>query len=149
MTLSSVLIVDDDEDIRDLVMELLISVGLPCVGAASGEEAVRIVQAAPDAIDLVVLDVNMPGGMDGTQVLRVLKKEPGTAHIPIIMVTASATRDADIVQGVDSGATDYLPKPCSPNVLIAKVRAVRTRACRTLRTPSGRYGVGGSGLHCR
>lgn len=127
MIASSVLIVDDDQDIRELVMEMLSQQEFPCVGASSGEEAIEIVTARPEAIDVIVLDVNMPG-MDGTEVLHFLQRSPETAHIPIIMVTAGATRDQDIVRGVEGGATDYLTKPCSPDVLLAKVRATRARA---------------------
>jgi two-component system cell cycle response regulator len=127
MQQTAVLIVDDEQDIRELVMELLVHARMPCLGAASGAEAIDLVRARPDDIDVIVLDVNMPG-MDGTEVLAALQGSPSTAHIPVIMVTAKATADADIVRGVEGGATDYLRKPCSPAVLLAKVRATRGRA---------------------
>jgi two-component system cell cycle response regulator len=123
----SVLVVDDDDETRLLVMGALAMGQVRCTEAASGEEALDQVMAHPDAIDVVVLDVVLPG-MDGVEVLRRLKRSPTTAHIPVIMVTGTATGDRDVVNGVDLGASDYLAKPCSPSVLLAKVRSLRTQA---------------------
>ena len=123
----SVLVVDDDEETRLLVMFALDMGDLPSTGASSAEDALALVLADPGAIDAIVLDVVLPG-MDGMELLRRLKRSPATAHIPVIMVTGTATLDRDIVNGMDSGASDYLAKPCSPSVLVAKVRAVRSHA---------------------
>lgn len=123
----SVLVVDDDEETRSLVM-LALSMGkLRCTEAASGKAALEQIMAHPNAIDVIVLDVDMPG-INGFEVLRRLKRIPKAAHIPVIMVTGRATGDGDIIHGVESGASDYIPKPCSPAVLVAKVRALRTHA---------------------
>src|SRR4051812_25339906 len=100
MNFSSVLIVDDDQDIRELVIEMLESASIPAVGAATGEEAVVMVKSRPEAFDVIVLDVNMPG-IDGTDVLRILQSASETVHIPIIMMSAGATCDDDVVHGVD------------------------------------------------
>jgi diguanylate cyclase (GGDEF)-like protein len=123
----SVLIVDDDEDTRSLVVGILTGGRVRCTEAGSGEDALEQVMAHPEGIDVIVLDVVLPG-MDGIEVLRQLKSSPTTAHIPVIMVTGTATRDAEVVNGVEQGASDYLAKPCSPSVLLAKVRSLRTRA---------------------
>jgi diguanylate cyclase (GGDEF)-like protein len=126
-TAGTVLVVDDDEDTRLLVMCALARGKMRCTEAASGEEALALVIADPGAIDVIVLDVVLPG-MNGVDVLRALKRSPATALIPVILVTGSATRDRDIVNGVEHGASDYIAKPCSPSVLVAKVRALRAHA---------------------
>jgi diguanylate cyclase (GGDEF)-like protein len=123
----TVLVVDDDEDTRLLVMCALARGKLRCTEAASGEDALAQVMADPTAIDAIVLDVVLPG-MTGVDVLRALKRSSTTAQIPIILVTGSATLDRDIVNGVELGASDYIAKPCSPTVLVAKVRALRAHA---------------------
>jgi two-component system cell cycle response regulator len=123
----SVLVVDDDDETRLLVIGALAMGQVRCTEASSGEEAIDRVTAHPDGIDVIVLDVVLPG-IDGVEVLRRLKRSPTTSHIPVIMVTGTATGDRDVVNGVDLGASDYLAKPCSPSVLLAKVRSLRTRA---------------------
>jgi diguanylate cyclase (GGDEF)-like protein len=131
---ASVLVVDDDDETRLLVMTALAMGQVRCTQASSGEDALEQALAHPDGIDVIVLDVVLPG-MNGVEVLRRLKRSPLTAHIPVIMVTGTATGDRDVVNGVDLGASDYMAKPCSPSVLLAKVRSLRarTRAERALR----------------
>jgi len=123
----SVLVVDDDEETRMLEMFALDMEDLRCVGASSAEDALAQVMANPAGIDVIVLDVVLPG-MDGMALLRLLKSSPATTHIPVIMVTGTATSDQEVVRGVDAGASDYLAKPCSPSVLVAKVRALSAQA---------------------
>lgn len=123
----AVLVVDDDASARLLVCRALRRNQLRCVEAPNGEQALELVRATPSAFDALVLDVMMPG-IDGFEVVRRLKGEPSTAHIRIIMVTASATTDAEIVRGVEFGAVDYITKPYSPAVLVAKVRGACERA---------------------
>jgi diguanylate cyclase (GGDEF)-like protein len=129
-----VLVVDDYDDARFLVMCALHRNKLKCIEAASGEQALEQVMADPDAIDAIALDVMMPG-IDGFEVARRLREVPETSGIPIIMVTASATEDRDVVRGVEHGVVDYITKPCSPTVLVAKVRSAceRTRETRRLK----------------
>ncbi|MEO6577067.1 MAG: response regulator, partial [Polyangiaceae bacterium] len=129
-----VLVVDDYDDARFLVMCALHRSKLKCIEASTGEEALERVIADPEAIDAIVLDVMMPG-IDGFEVAKRLREVPETACIPIIMVTASATEDGDVVRGVENGVVDYITKPCSPNVLVAKVRSAceRTRETRRLK----------------
>jgi two-component system, cell cycle response regulator len=130
----SVLVVDDDDASRKLVMRWLTSAKLTCVEQPSGQAALEWLAADPDRVDAVVLDVNMPG-LDGFEVVSRLKADPATAPIQVLMVTAHATREADVTQGMEAGAVDYLAKPFSGPVLVAKVRAAceRRRAERGLR----------------
>jgi two-component system cell cycle response regulator len=123
----SVLVVDDDDDTRLLVMTALARGQVRCTEASSGEDALREAEANADHIDCIVLDVVLPG-INGIEVLRRLKASPVTAHIPVIIVSGTATEDLDIVSASDIGASDHLAKPCSPTVLLAKVRVLRTRS---------------------
>ena len=93
------------------------------VCAASGEEALKF--ARQERPNLMLLDLLLPG-MDGLEVARRLKSDPSTQEIPVIMVTAKG-EEADIVAGLEVGAEDYITKPFSPKVLIARVRAVLRR----------------------
>lgn len=123
----SVLVVDDDDETRLLVMTALAMGQVRCTEASSGEEALAQAAADADGIDVIVLDVCLPG-IDGLEVLRRLKASPVTSHIPVVMVTGSATLDGDIVNASEIGASDHLAKPCSPSVLLAKVRSLRSRS---------------------
>lgn len=130
----TVLVVDDNDDGRMLAIHALERSGFTCLAALTGGEAIEIAMENADTIDAIVLDVNMPR-MDGFEVLRTLTRFPATASIPVIFLTGGATSDADIVRGVDSGAIDYITKPCSPSVLVAKLRGAveRARSERKLR----------------
>jgi two-component system, OmpR family, alkaline phosphatase synthesis response regulator PhoP len=118
-----VLVVDDEEDILELVTFNLVKDGYQVVTAASGEEALR--QTKHGTPDLILLDLMLPG-LDGLDVCRALKSNTDTDHIPIIMLTAK-TEDADIVAGLELGADDYITKPFSPRVLLARLKAVLRR----------------------
>jgi diguanylate cyclase (GGDEF)-like protein len=133
-TSGSVLVVDDDEAARWLVIRALQRSNMTALEARSGAEALERIFSDPNSIEAVVLDVMMPE-MNGFDVVRALKRSPTTSHIPVILVTASATAEDDIVRGVEYGAIDYITKPYSPAVLTAKVRAAceRARAIRQLR----------------
>lgn len=121
---SRVLIVEDEPDIRDLVVHHLKREGYQVSAAASGEEALRQVRAAPP--DLVLLDLMMPA-MDGLEVCRRLRQDPATASLPIVMLTAKGD-EVDRVLGLEFGADDYIVKPFSPKELLARVRAVLRRS---------------------
>jgi len=121
---SRVLIVEDEPDIRELVVHHLKREGYQVSAAASGEEALRQVQAAPP--DLVLLDLMMPA-MDGLEVCRRLRQDPATASLPIVMLTAKGD-EIDRVLGLEIGADDYVVKPFSPKELLARVRAVLRRS---------------------
>jgi len=121
---SRVLIVEDEPDIRALVVHHLKREGYQVSAASSGEEALRQVQAAPP--DLVLLDLMMPA-MDGLEVCRRLRQDPATAMLPIVMLTAKGD-EVDRVLGLEIGADDYVVKPFSPKELLARVRAVLRRS---------------------
>jgi len=123
MAKQKILAVDDEEDILELLRFNLTKEGFAVVCAASGEEALNL--ALSNRPDLILLDLLLPG-MDGLEVARRLKKEDATKEIPIIMVTAKG-EEADIVTGLEVGAEDYITKPFSRKVLIARVRAVLRR----------------------
>jgi len=118
-----VLIVEDEEDIRELVSYHLLKEGYQVASVASGEEALSV--AEKQAPDLILLDVMLPG-MDGLTVCQRLRSSPKTADVAIMMLTAKS-EEADIIRGLNLGATDYVTKPFSPRVLLARVRAVLRR----------------------
>ncbi len=118
-----ILVVDDEEDILELVRYNLAKEGYHVAGTLSGEEALR--KARTEAFDLIVLDLMLPG-IDGLEVTKKLKANEKTQNIPIVMLTAKG-EEADIVTGLELGADDYITKPFSPRVLIARVRAALRR----------------------
>jgi phosphate regulon transcriptional regulator PhoB len=119
-----VLVVEDEPDIRNLIVHHLTRDGFRCRTAATGTEALARVRSAPP--DLVVLDLMLPE-MDGLEVCRRLRGDPSTATLPLIMLTAKAD-EVDRIVGLELGADDYLAKPFSPKELVARVRAVLRRA---------------------
>lgn len=123
MPRKEIFIVEDEEDILELLRFHLTRDGFDVFSAGDGEEAIRAIIKRPPA--LVLLDLMLPG-LDGLEVCRAIKKESKTAHIPIIMTTAKG-EEADIVAGLELGADDYVTKPFSIKVLIARVRAVIRR----------------------
>jgi len=124
--LKRVLAVEDDRDILELIAHSLECEGYEVTGASTGERGVEA--AGSEKPDLILLDLMLPG-IDGLEVCRRLKADPDTAHIPIIMVTAKG-EETDIVTGLEHGADDYVTKPFSPKVLIARIRAVQKRRGR-------------------
>ena len=128
MIKQSVLVVEDEEDIRELISYNLLKEGYQVAGVASGEAALSAVAAKPP--DLILLDLMLPG-LDGMSVCRKLKGNLLTASIPVVMLTAKG-EEADIVAGLNLGADDYITKPFSPKVLLARVRAVFRRAAADL-----------------
>lgn len=123
MSKEQILVVDDEEDIQELVSYNLAREGYQVVCAGTGEKALEIARSKP--VDLIVLDLMLPG-IDGLEVTRILKNEPETRSIPILMLSAKG-EESDIVTGLELGAEDYVTKPFSPKVLVARVRAVNRR----------------------
>jgi DNA-binding response OmpR family regulator len=115
---TTILIVDDQLDNRDMLSAMLGQEGYRTVCAASGMEAMDVI--ARDTPQLILLDVSMPD-MDGFAVASLLKADPKTAGIPIIIVTAHSGRGARVV-GLNTGAEDYLTKPVDAPELLLKVR---------------------------
>lgn len=123
MAREKILVVDDEADILELIRYNLAKEGYRVTCVPNGEEAIRKVR--DDEPDLIVLDLMLPGA-DGLQICRQLKSRQNTSHVPILILTAKA-EDADIVSGLELGADDYVTKPFSPRVLLARVRAVLRR----------------------
>ena len=122
-----VLVVEDEPDIVELVSFHLKRDGFRVVSASDGEEALSVVRSALP--DIILLDLMLPG-LDGLEVCRRLRAEQRTASVPVIMLT-SRSEDADVVAGLEIGAADYITKPFSPRVLVARVRAVLRRGAAT------------------
>ena len=118
-----ILVVDDEPDILELIRYNLTRNNYDMIGVASGEEAFASVRTSPP--DLVVLDLMLPG-VDGLEVCRRLKNDARTVGIPVIILSAKG-EEADVVSGLELGADDYLTKPFSPRVLLARIKAVLRR----------------------
>lgn len=118
-----VLVADDDPLIRELIQFRLERSGYEVVIAEDGDQALKI--ARERSPDLAVLDVMMPG-LNGYEVTRSLRADEETKRIPVILLTARV-QEADVAQGFDAGADDYLTKPFSPQELRARVQAILGR----------------------
>ena len=123
MARETVLVVDDERDILELVKYNLDKEGYQVTVVATGEDA--LTAARTKMPDIVILDLMLPG-VDGLEVCRRLKGDPKTRNIPIVMLTAKGD-EADVVTGLELGASDYVTKPFSPRVLTARIRAVLRR----------------------
>jgi DNA-binding response OmpR family regulator len=121
---NDVLIADDDADIRDLVAFKLEQAGLDVVAVGDGVAAIEAVRARRPKV--VVLDVSMPG-MSGLDVCRMLRADPATQNVPVIMLTAKV-QERDVEGGFSAGADDYVTKPFSPRELVSRIQAMITRA---------------------
>jgi len=130
-----ILVVDDDREIRDLLSRFLVKHGYRVTTAREGREARKIMADA--AIDLVVLDLMMPGE-DGLAFCREVR---AGSDLPIIMLTAMG-EETDRVVGLELGADDYLPKPFSPRELLARIKAVLRRSSGTAERPPAESGAG-------
>jgi two-component system phosphate regulon response regulator PhoB len=118
MAKETILIVDDEEDVLELLRFNLEKNGYKIETAVSGEEALKKARTKLPA--LIILDLMLPG-IDGLEVCKKLKSDAKTENIPIIMLTAKS-EESDIVTGLELGAQDYITKPFSPKVLVARVR---------------------------
>jgi two-component system alkaline phosphatase synthesis response regulator PhoP len=128
MTRQLILIIEDDEDIRELLVYNLEKNGYEAEAVESGETG--LVSATRRKPDLILLDLMLPG-VDGLSVCRQLKAGKVTQDVPIIIISAKG-EETDIITGLELGADDYLAKPFSPNILLSRVRAVLRRIGQTL-----------------
>jgi DNA-binding response OmpR family regulator len=119
----SVLVVEDEANIRELVCLHLGLEHLDCVQAAAGDAGLKL--AREQQFDLVILDLMLPG-LDGVTVCRAIRRDSKNGDVPILMLTARR-EEADKVVGLDSGADDYLTKPFGVRELMARVRALLRR----------------------
>ncbi|MCF7811224.1 response regulator [bacterium] len=123
MEKAKILIVEDEEDILELIRYNVAKDRYQVITAQSGEEALQKVSSIKP--DLILLDLMLPG-VDGMEICRRIKGNPATQNIPVIMLTAKS-EETDIVIGLELGADDYITKPFSPRVLLARVKAVLRR----------------------
>lgn len=117
----TVVVADDEVDIRELVEMLLTDEGFRVVTVPDGTAAVAATRRELPAV--LLLDVMMPGGMDGLEAVRLLRADPKTAGVPIALLTARA-RDSHIEEGLAAGADEYLVKPFDPATFIDRVHSL-------------------------
>jgi phosphate regulon transcriptional regulator PhoB len=118
-----ILVVDDEHDIIELVSYNLVKEGFDVSSATDGEEA--LTKLRKETFNLLVLDLMLPG-IQGIELCRILKNDPDTKNLPIIMLTAKA-EELDKILGLELGADDYITKPFSPRELVSRVKAVLRR----------------------
>ncbi len=123
----TILVVDDEEDIVELVELNLLREGYKALTCGTGEQALEI--ARSKIPNLIILDLMLPG-IDGLEVCKRLRSDPKTERIPIIILSAKG-EEADIVTGLELGADDYVTKPFSGKVLVARVRRVLRKTVTT------------------
>lgn len=114
-----ILVIEDEPEIREVISYNLSKAGYRVIAVATGEEGLKSVQSQPP--DLVVLDLMLPG-IYGLDVCRQISSDVRTSGIPIIIVTAR-TEESDVITGLEVGADDYVTKPFSPRILVARIRA--------------------------
>jgi len=119
MSKEAILIIEDDPEIQELLSHSMSREGWKILQAKTGEEGLKILKSKK--VDCILLDIMLPG-MDGLKVLKKIKEIEQCAKVPVIMTTAKG-EEADIVSGLELGADDYVVKPYSPKVLIARIRA--------------------------
>jgi two-component system phosphate regulon response regulator PhoB len=125
-----IIVVEDETDLAELIALHLRREGYRVGVHGDGTEGMRAIERDPP--DLVVLDLMLPG-MDGFEICRQMRRDERTAAVPILVVTARG-EDADVVTGLELGADDYVVKPFSPRVLVARVRALMRRGSEGERT---------------
>ncbi len=130
MAKEHLLVVEDEIDIQEMIKYNLEKENYKVTAVTTGEEAVKV--ARHQSPNLIVLDLMLPE-IDGFEVCRILKNDNDTAGIPIVMLTAKG-EEADIVAGLELGAEDYITKPFSPRVLIARIRTVLRRRKKSAKT---------------
>ncbi len=116
----TILVIDDEQDIQELLNFNLLREGYSVLCASTGEKALEIINSQMPS--LIILDLMLPG-MDGLEVCKILKGNPKTEQIPVIMLSAKG-EEADIVTGLELGAEDYVTKPFSPKILVSRVRRI-------------------------
>lgn len=119
---TTILVVDDEQRMRTLIKDFLVKKNYEVIEAKDGEEALDIFNERQEQIDLILLDVMMPK-LDGWSVLRQIRQK---SQVPIIMLTARG-EEQDELFGFELGASDYIPKPFSPKILVARVEAILKR----------------------
>ncbi len=124
MQRSRVLVVEDEPDLADLLRHHLERAQFRVETESRGDSALETIRKRPP--DLVILDLMLPG-LDGLELARILKRDPTTARLPIVMVTARA-EEVDRIVGLELGADDYITKPFSPREVVLRIQAVLRRS---------------------
>jgi phosphate regulon transcriptional regulator PhoB len=124
MMKAKILVVDDEPDVVQLIEYNLRAAGYDAIHALDGEEALN--KARTSSPDLIILDLMLPE-VEGFDVCKILRREPGTSAIPIVMLTAKAS-ETDRVLGLELGADDYVTKPFSPRELVLRVKRLLRNA---------------------
>ena len=143
MSRQSVLVVEDEGDIMEVIRFNLEKEGYEVHQALSGEKALQVIEN--NLPSLVLLDLMLPG-IKGLDLCRIFKQNDRTKAIPVIMLTAKS-EDADIVAGLEMGAEDYITKPFSPRVLVARVRTILRRRESGVKDDSSVIKVEGMQIH--
>ncbi len=138
----AILVIEDEADLRDLVVHHLESAGLVPMACGTGGEGLALAQKHKP--DLVILDLMLPD-VSGVEVCRRLRADPGTAAIPVIMLTALGS-EADRVKGFEAGADDYVAKPFSTRELVLRVQAVLRRRTQGAGLEDSLLTIGGVAL---
>lgn len=129
-----VILIEDEQDIARLIQYNLSLEQFDVKSFPTGEEGLdAVIKEAPD---IVLLDLMLPG-IHGLEICKLLRNNPNTSHIPILMVTAKGD-ESDIIKGLELGADDYITKPFSPNVLVARTKAILRRAKENPRVSENR-----------
>lgn len=132
-TPDTVVVADDDRATRALVARWVQTTGLSVIEAGDGEAALLCVNAHLARVAVVILDVMMPN-RDGFGVLGALRADPATQSLPVILLTAHATDEPDVLRGIETGAAAHMPKPFSGPLLVARVRQLAEQRAATVRT---------------
>ncbi|MCL2673837.1 MAG: response regulator transcription factor [Defluviitaleaceae bacterium] len=130
--MSKILLVEDDADIREIVLYALNSAGFEAAGFESGEEFFAALERDPILPNLVTLDIMLPKD-DGLTILKKLRQDKRYSTLPIIMLTAKGS-ELDKIKGLDMGADDYLTKPFSVMELISRIKAIMRRSTSAAHT---------------
>jgi two-component system phosphate regulon response regulator PhoB len=126
MAKENILVIEDEDDIQELLKFNLSKEGYRVNSVVSGEDGIKGAKTIQP--DLILLDLMLPG-VDGLEVCKMLKHDSKTQHIPIVMLTAKG-EESDVVSGLELGADDYITKPFSPKILIARIRSILRRRAR-------------------
>ena len=132
----TILVVDDESRMRKLIKDFLVKEDYKVIEAADGQEAIETFELQPERIDLILLDVMMPK-LDGWSVLRQIRQE---SQVPVIMLTARA-EEQDELFGFDLGVDEYIAKPFSPKILVARVKALLNRTREKINRKSDYGGI--------
>jgi len=120
--MSKVLIVDDSRTIRTIIRRILIELGYEVCEAANGIEALRVFEAEKDAVKLLLVDWNMPE-MNGFELLKQLRQDPGLSWLKIVMVTTETEMD-HMASALEAGADEYIMKPFTKDILVEKLEYI-------------------------